>query len=162
MIGQPGLGAGAEILVKGFPEQTLFLAGRLVLGQWGVYCLPGAGRLRGFDLQDDRAWAAVLPRMRPGRVYPFSISKPKRGRLLHYHVGLFLPDEKGGVWLYQSTSTGQAYRAEMTSRRGMKRFKEAFRKTRTGVKKILIVETDIPRTGMMKHEQQKNLQEATD
>ncbi|MBU2549652.1 MAG: hypothetical protein KKB20_14655 [Proteobacteria bacterium] len=106
--------------------------------------VQGAENQRGFDLQDDGMWSSVLPRMEPGRFYPFSISKARGRGWLHYHVGLFLADGRGKVWLYQSTRTGNAYRAEMTSPAGMRRFKEAFRRTRTGVKKILILEVPLP------------------
>jgi len=52
--------------------------------------------LRGFDLQDGNAWAAVLRQMQPGKIYLGSISRETGNprRVLHYHVVLMIPDEK--------------------------------------------------------------------
>ena len=99
--------------------------------------------LRGFDLHDRDAWRAVLSQMQPGRVYLGSISKStrKRGyRLLHYHVVIMIPDDKGGVWLYHSTHRSRAHKMNLNTGRGLNRLMAQFRNSGTDDKKILVVE----------------------
>jgi hypothetical protein len=103
--------------------------------------------LRGFDLHDPAAWHKVLGKMQPGRVYLGSISRnarEQRNRLLHYHVVLMLPDEKGGVLLYHATRRSQVHRININSQQGLNRFMNQFSGARGDVKKILIVEAVLP------------------
>lgn len=103
--------------------------------------------LRGFDLHDANAWRNVLEKMKPGRVYLGSISRNARergNRLLHYHVVLMLPDEKGGVQLYHATRRSQVHRINIHSQQGLNRFMGQFSGARGDVKKILIVEAILP------------------
>jgi hypothetical protein len=105
--------------------------------------------LRGFDLHDVAAWHSVLRQMRPGRVYFGSISKPTRKKgykLLHYHVVLMIPDEKGGVWLYHSTRRSHVHRINLNTRQGLRRLMGQFRDSREGPKKILVLEAMLPGT----------------
>ena len=101
-----------------------------------------AAALRGFNLQDSEAWEKVLPQIRPGLIYLAGFSRPARNNgLQHYHVGLILADEKGGVWLYQTTRTRGPYRVNLASARGLANFKNAFKQWGERVKMILIIET---------------------
>jgi len=104
--------------------------------------------LRGFDLADDAAWQNVLSRMRPGRVYFGSISKPsnKPGyKLLHYHVVLIVPDGKGGLWLYHTTKRSSAHRMNLATPEGIRRLHAQFSDSRKAPKKILLVEAVLPK-----------------
>lgn len=106
--------------------------------------------LRGFPLHDVAAWQAVMSRMRPGRVYLGSISKPANRpgyRLLHYHVVLIIPDTKGAIWLYHATQRSHAHRINIGSREGMRRFLAQFTGRRGEEKHILLVEATIPDFG---------------
>ena len=127
---------------------------RVIMPDGKDYPIEGTdGRsLRGFDLLDDQAWETLLPRFKPGRVYLASFSRSTSrlaAGVMHYHVGLILADEKGSVWLYQTTRTGNTYRADLTTSAGMDRFKNAFRKTTSGVKHILILEVESPKPSVV-------------
>ncbi len=102
---------------------------------------------RGFDLHDQNAWKSVLTQMRPGKVYLASISKPglERGyKIMHYHVVLMLPDDKGNVWLYHSTRRSQAHKMNIANAQGMNRFMSQFKNSRAGDnKKIFILEASL-------------------
>lgn len=107
--------------------------------------------LRGFDLDDQAAWQAVLGQMKPGRVYFGSISKPTSRpgyRLLHYHVVLIIPDGKGAAWLYHSTQRSNVHRMNLGTDQGMTRLTSQFRNSRRNPKKILIVEAMLPKSGV--------------
>ena len=111
----------------------------------GNYSLENADgtTLRGFDLHDESAWAAVLAQMKPGRVYLATISKPsnRRGyKILHYHVVILLPDTKGGIWLYHATHRSHVHRININSPQGLQRFMSQFKDSRGETKKILILE----------------------
>jgi hypothetical protein len=109
----------------------------------------GSGEtLVGFDLQDQAAWDKVLDRIKPGRLYPASFSRPSgKAEAQHWHVGLMLADKQGGVWMYQTTRTsGGAYRANLRSAEGMSRFRKAYPHSWRGKKRILIIETPLPGT----------------
>ena len=82
--------------------------------------------LRGFDLHDVAAW--------------------KGYKLLHYHVVLMIPDEKGGVWLYHSTRRSHVHRINLNTRQGLRRLMGQFRDSREGPKKILVLEAMLPGT----------------
>jgi murein DD-endopeptidase MepM/ murein hydrolase activator NlpD len=127
------------------------MARRVVMPDGKDHPIDGTdGRsLRGFDLLDDQAWEKVFPQFKPGYVYLASFSRSTSrlaSGVMHYHVGLILADGKGGVWLYQTTRTGNTYRSDLTAEAGMNRFKTAFRKTKSGVKHILILEVDPGKT----------------
>ncbi|MEW6532452.1 MAG: hypothetical protein AB1473_16595 [Thermodesulfobacteriota bacterium] len=98
--------------------------------------------LRGFDLQDGNAWSAVLRQMQPGKIYLGSISRETGNprRVLHYHVVLMIPDEKGGVWLYHSTRRSRAHKMNINTSGGINRLWAQFRDSGYDRKKILIVE----------------------
>lgn len=103
--------------------------------------------MRGFDLHDTAAWQSVLSQMQPGKIYLGSISRPtsKRGyKVLHYHVVLMLPDDKGRVWLYHATRRSNVHRMNLNSGQGLHRLMRQFRRNANSPKRILIVETDLP------------------
>ncbi len=103
--------------------------------------------LRGFDLHDRAAWKSVLNQMLPGRAYFGSISKATRRpgyEILHYHVVLILPDEKGHVWLYHATQKSRVHRMDLATERGLRRLMAQFSSRRGGPKKILLVEAKLP------------------
>jgi hypothetical protein len=100
--------------------------------------------LRGFDLHDEASWKNVLDRMRPGRVYLATVSKPGKRegyKVLHYHVAIMLPDDKGGVWLYHATRLSKTHSMDIKTREGLNRFLWELRRTRNEPKQILIVES---------------------
>ena len=100
--------------------------------------------LIGFDLQSESAWAAVLPRIKPGRLYLASFSKQNPIRTLHYHVGVILADPGGAVWLYHTTTGhGRSYKIDLNSKNGLARFRKSFPHTGAGVKHLLILEVKI-------------------
>lgn len=122
---------------------------RLLMPDRGTYSVENvdAVEMRGFDLHDVAAWQAVLSQMKPGRVYLGSISKASRKRgykVLHYHVVLMLPDEKGGVWLYHATRRSHVHKMNVNTARGLHRLMSQFRDDRSGPKRILILEAALP------------------
>ncbi len=103
--------------------------------------------LRGFDLDDSNAWRQVLSKMKPGKVYFGSISRPtnQRGyKLLHYHVVLMIPDKTGAVWLYHATRRSNVHKMNINAAQGLNRFMSQFRGARGEEKRILVIEADLP------------------
>ncbi len=103
--------------------------------------------LRGFALDDPNAWKRILPQMRPGHVYLASISKPAARKgyvLLHYHVGLAIPDRQGHVWWYHSTPGSGVHRLDLNSPQGMAVFNKEFTGPKASKKRILLLEVDAP------------------
>lgn len=99
--------------------------------------------LRGFRLHDREAWQSVIRQMRPGRIYLFSMSKPvrfKNYRVLHYHVGLIVPDGKGHVWLCHATTKGGVNKADISDASRLDRIINANPDTSLGPRMILIIE----------------------
>ncbi len=105
------------------------------------------GERRGFALADAAAWEAVLPQLTSGNLYLASISKPVSRTpytLLHYHVGLLLPDGRGRVWWMHATRDDGVHAMDLADPEGMARFRSEFIGKRPGRKKILLVETPLP------------------
>jgi cell wall-associated NlpC family hydrolase len=102
-----------------------------------------AAKLRGFVLHDGAAWAAVLPRIRPGELVLAAFSKDRGGRLLFYHVGLIFADEKGHIWLYHATPGTGAHRLDLASPAGKAALAREFGKADD--KRILLVSVPLPR-----------------
>lgn len=103
--------------------------------------------LRGFALGDRNAWEKILPQMRPGHVYLASISKPSSRKgyvLLHYHVGMAIPDQNGRVWWYHSTPGSGVHRLDLNSPKGMAAFNKQFTGPKASRKHILLLEVDAP------------------
>ncbi|MCA1959217.1 MAG: hypothetical protein LDL33_00365 [Desulfomonile sp.] len=103
--------------------------------------------LRGFDFDDGSAWQQVLERMKPGRVYLGTISKPTRRpgyKLMHYHVVLMIPEDNDKVWLYHATRRSSVHKMNLKTRQGMSRLMAQFRNQRGEEKRILIVEAVLP------------------
>lgn len=122
---------------------------RVIMPDPGSYSLESSDgvSLRGFDLHDVSAWQKVLPQMRPGRLYLGSISTQGRGRgakVLHYHVVLLLPDERGGVQLYHATRRSRVHKININSPQGLNRFLSQFAGARGDAKSILVVEAILP------------------
>lgn len=104
--------------------------------------------LRGFRLHDREAWKSVLSNMRAGMVYLFSMSKPvkfKNYKMLHYHVGLIVPDEKGHVWLCHATTKGGVNKVDITDFEKLDRIINANPDSSLGPRKILILEVPLKR-----------------
>lgn len=102
--------------------------------------------LRGFRLHDREAWADVITRMKPGNVYLFSMSKPiefKNYKMLHYHVGLIMPDSDGHVWLCHATRVGGVNKVDITNPAKLDRIIEANPDRALGPRKILIIEAPL-------------------
>lgn len=126
---------------------------RVIMPDGKEYPLDNAdgALLRGFDLDDQAAWQMALNQMKPGRVYFGSISKPSSQpgyRLLHYHVVLIIPDEKGAAWLYHATQRSNVHKMNLRTEQGMTRLMSQFRNSRRNPKKILVVEAMLPRSGV--------------
>jgi hypothetical protein len=122
---------------------------RVIMPDGRPYDLKNADgvSLRGFDLDDTTSWNKVLSKMKPGKVYFGSISRPtnqKGYKLLHYHVVLMIPDNSGAVWLYHATRRSNAHKMNVKSAQGLNRFMSQFRGARGDEKQILIVEADLP------------------
>lgn len=103
--------------------------------------------LRGFELDDSKAWRQVISKMKPGKIYFGSISKStaQRGyKLLHYHVVLMIPDEKGAIWLYHATRRSNVHKMNINSAQGLNRFLSQFKGPRDDDKHILVIEADLP------------------
>ena len=102
---------------------------------------------RGFDLRDRAAWQKVIGQMRPGRAYLASISKisHKPGyQVLHYHVVIMLPDDRGNVWLYHATHLSNVHRMNMSSPKGLGRFIAQFSGSGSDQKRIIVLESELP------------------
>ncbi len=122
---------------------------RLVMPDGKNYAVADMDGLnsRGFDLHDRGAWRNVLAQMRSGRVYLGSISKLTRQRgyrVLHYHVVLMLPDNKGGIWLYHATRRSNVHRMDMNTQKGMSRFMSEFTGAQDDGKRIIVLESALP------------------
>ncbi|SMF04640.1 hypothetical protein [Desulfovibrio gilichinskyi] len=102
--------------------------------------------LRGFDLHDLKAWTDVISKMKKGSVYLFSMSKPvsfKNYKLLHYHVGVIVPDGEGHVWLCHATHKAGVNKVDITSLENLKRVVDANPDSKLGKRMILIVEAPL-------------------
>jgi hypothetical protein len=102
--------------------------------------------LRGFDLHDLKAWADVISKMKKGKVYLFSMSKPvsfKNYKVLHYHVGVIVPDGKGHVWLCHATHKSGVNKVDISSTQNLKRVVDANPDSKLGKRMILIVEAPL-------------------
>lgn len=98
-----------------------------VLGPAGLEAPRGDGAsLRGFPLEDRRAWASVMPNFREDRLYLASISRAPRGKVFHHHVGLILRDSIGAVWFYHTLPKGRSHRINLASEQGFQRFLAIF------------------------------------
>ncbi|CCO25443.1 hypothetical protein [Maridesulfovibrio hydrothermalis] len=102
--------------------------------------------LRGFNLHDRAAWADVISSMRPGNLYLFSMNKPvkfKNYKLLHYHVGVIVPDGRGHIWLCHATTKGGVNKVDIAHPEKLNRVIEANPETDLGPRSILIIETPL-------------------
>ncbi|WP_320005983.1 hypothetical protein [Maridesulfovibrio sp.] len=118
----------------------------LPFGETAVIEESNGMSLRGFELSDRAAWADVLKQMIPGRVYLFSMSKPikfKNYQLLHYHVGVIVPDGKGHVWLCHATTKSGVNKVDLLSPENLEAIIKANPDTELGPRKILIVEAPL-------------------
>ncbi len=102
--------------------------------------------LRGFELSDRTAWADVLSQMTPGHVYLFSMSKPikfKNYKVLHYHVGVIVPDESGHIWLCHATRKSGVNKVDISNQANLEPIIKANPDSDLGVRKILIIEAPL-------------------
>jgi hypothetical protein len=104
-------------------------------------------QVRGFDLHNSGAWRAVLAQMKTGCAYFGSISKTTKKSgydVLHYHVVLMVPDDKGAVWLYHATRRSGCHKINMKTPDGMRKFMAQFRDAPGDGKKMLVIEAALP------------------
>ncbi len=102
--------------------------------------------LRGFRLHDREAWRDVLSQMQAGKAYLFSMSKPikfKNYKILHYHVGLIVPDSEGHIWLCHATRVGGVNKVDIIDSEKLDRIINANPDSPLGPRKILIVEASL-------------------
>lgn len=136
---------GYDLLVnitEGLPRQVLLSNG----ASPDIDAADPAG-LRGFPLHDATAWAAVLPRIRPGRLVLATLSKMVRGRLLFYHVGLLVADPAGRIWFYHATPGHGVHRLGIDRPAGMTALLQEFAEKHFGDKKILLLAVPLPAGG---------------
>ena len=95
--------------------------------------------LRGFAIDDEKAWGKVLPRLKPGFVYLASMSRVRK-HLEHHHVTVLLKDAQGRAWFYQTLPKGHGHRLDLSSPAGYTRMQSMFG---PGIR-ILIVEVEPP------------------
>lgn len=127
-------------ITDGLPRQVL-----LPDGSAPDFDAIDPARLRGFPLHDEAAWAAVLPRIRPGQLVLAAFSKVKAGRLLFYHVGLLVNDAAGHVWLYHATPGQGVHRLDLGAPAGRQALDREFAEKRFGDKRLLLVAVPLPR-----------------
>ncbi len=104
--------------------------------------------LRGFQLHDFSAWNAVVSQMTAAHIYLFSMSKPladNKTKLVHYHVGVIVPDENGHLWLGHATRMMGVTIVDIATDDGLKSVVEANPDGAIGKRMILIVEVTLPR-----------------
>lgn len=104
-----------------------------------------ASRFRGFPLHDKAAWNTALSSLRPGEMALVAYSKPVKGRLLYYHVGLIVTDSQGRKFLYHATPGHGVHRLELSSPAGMAALGQEFAEKRFGDKQVLLVAVPLPR-----------------
>lgn len=93
----------------------------------GPHPVEGDGRqARGFRVQEDAAWARLLPRLRGDRVYLAVFNRAPGGHLKHHHVGLLLKDSAGRAWFYQTLPKGRSHRVRLDGPEGMVALKRMF------------------------------------
>lgn len=128
-------------LTEGMPRKVM-----LPLGKTADIQSSNGMTLRGFDLHDLKAWADVISKMKNGNVYLFSMSKPvsfKNYKMLHYHVGVIVPDGEGHVWLCHATHKAGVNKVDITSTENLKRVVDANPDSNLGKRMILIVEAPL-------------------
>jgi len=110
----------------------------VVLPQGNQEIEGGDGRsMRGFAIDDAKAWKKVLSRLRTDRIYLASLSRVRK-HLEHHHVAMILKDAAGKVWFYQTLPKGKSHRLDLTSTKGFDRMQGMFGK---GIR-ILILEVE--------------------
>lgn len=96
--------------------------------------------MRGFPLANREDWRKALALLQPGHAFLVSFTQTGRRKgytLQHYHVGVILPDETGGRWLYQATPKSGVYKMNLAAPEGMARFLAAFS---GGDKQVLLLD----------------------
>ena len=102
--------------------------------------------LRGFSLQDRSAWSDVISKMVSGNVYLFSMSKPvrfKKYSIIHYHVGVIVPDANGAVWLCHATRKSGVTKVDISSLERLDPILRANPDNAGGERMIFIVEVPL-------------------
>jgi hypothetical protein len=128
-------------ITEGLPRKVV-----LPYGQNAVIEDGNGMTLRGFKLSDRTAWADVVKQMTPGHVYLFSMSKNinyKKYRVLHYHVGLILPDGKGHVWLCHATRNSGVNKVDISNPENLEPIIKANPDSGLGPREILIIEAPL-------------------
>lgn len=83
----------------------------------------------GFPVGDAAAWKKALDAVGPNDACLVSFSQTGRRKgytLQHYHVGVILPDARGGRWLYQSTPKSGVTKTNLADPSGLARFLGSF------------------------------------
>lgn len=98
--------------------------------------------LTGFSLHNQGMLDEVLSRLKAGQLYFVVVSKPWRKkkpyRLLHYHVGLFIPVDDA-VYFYHSSKLSGTHGYIISSSQGRRRFQYQFKQSAFGDKKLLVL-----------------------
>lgn len=128
-------------LTEGLPRRAV-----LPYGETSVIGDNDGMVLRGFELSDRSAWADVIKQMTPGHVYLFSMSKPikfKNYKIIHYHVGLIVPDNEGHVWLCHATRNSGVNKVDITNMANIDAIAKANPDSKLGPRKILVIEAPL-------------------
>lgn len=101
---------------------------------------------RGFVLQDRKAWADILPRLRYGKLYLWALSRVQPNKSLQYHhVGLILaPDAASGkILLYHAARNVGVNRVDLKSKDGLENFLKRYKDTSVSDRHIYLLEVDM-------------------
>jgi len=95
---------------------------RWILPEGAMPVGPKDGRsVQGFPIQDEKAWARVLPLMKKDCIYLASLSRNEGHGIRHHHVALLLRDALNRTWFYQTLPAGHSHRLELSAPRGFER-----------------------------------------
>ncbi len=110
---------------------------------------------RGFALQDRKAWAEILPRLRSDKLYLWTLSRAHPNKPLQYHhVGLILaPDAvglnnepaggKNRILLYHAARNVGVNRVDLNSKSGLENFLNRYKDVNGSDRHIYLLEVDM-------------------
>ncbi|WP_144413080.1 hypothetical protein [Pragia fontium] len=96
---------------------------------------------RGFDLHSQQTWDELPSRLKPDNLYLVSFNRDsgKAPGIQHYHVGLIYVNDKGEIWLYQTTGKARkVYRRNLADKHQRDQFLRSF-SSRSKLKKYILI-----------------------
>lgn len=96
----------------------------------------------GFPARDAKAWQALLPRLRPGRLWLVDFLRPRgTGQPpMHHHVAVLLRAAGGKAWFHHTLPGGAVHRLALDTPQGFARFCRMF----GPAERVLLLEVDLP------------------